>query len=164
MWSYFLELFYLVIYKFIKNSQLINVSQFYWMINFHYAWMHIHWKHFCSPSGKPREIMAKVSLRLANLMKSFVQWSIVCNCDISVFLSTSGVAFLFIWALNSFQRSDYLKEKYSDFLSVKAYISVLFLQYFIFFSSIAFLLWRSPRPLCPVSGSIPLQGYFQSQM
>lgn len=62
-------------------------------------------KTFCRPTGKPRGIVAKVSLRLANVMKYIVQRSIVCNCDITAFLSTSWVAFVLIWAVNSSQRS-----------------------------------------------------------
>lgn len=40
-------------------------------------------------------------------MKYLVQWSTVCSCDTTAFLSTSRVGFVFIWAVNSFQRSDY---------------------------------------------------------
>lgn len=69
LWSYFLEVFYLVTCKFIKNSQHINVSWCHWMVSFHLCLNAGSLKTFCSPGGKPRGILAEVSWRLANLIK-----------------------------------------------------------------------------------------------
>lgn len=110
-------------------------------------------------------ILVKVFLRVANLMEHLVQWSTVCNYDVTAFLSTSGVAFVFIRAASIFLRSNYLTEKYSDFPSVKEGKTALFLQHCkILFSSIPRFLWRSLLHLYHFFNIILFHWYLPSQI
>lgn len=154
----------LVTWKFIKHSQHISVSWCHWMVS-SYLCLNAGCllKTFCRPGGRPRGILANVSWRFETYWNT-VQWSIVCNCDLTTFLS----AFVFMGAVNSFQSSDYLTERNSDFFSVKACMQPLFCFCFCsIFSSPAFyslFLMKVTSSSLPCSRIYSTHWYFLSQI
>lgn len=74
------------------------------MVHFHLCLNASSMKTFSSRSRKPRRILAKVSLRLANLMKNFIQWNTVCSCDINCILTYFLSCFCFYLSCKHFPK------------------------------------------------------------